>query len=80
MLVSVPGLMVSTSPCQPNISIRDTNVGYTLLNRLIALLQNAVCVLLTHLGKYLVTQPRCNREKNDSLQAGAVGRSLQLSL
>lgn len=80
MLVSAPGLMVSTAPCQPNITIRDTNVGYILLNRLIALLQNAVCILLTHLEKFLVTQPRCNRGKNDSLQAGTVGWNLQLSL
>lgn len=80
MLVSVPGLMISTSPCQPNISIHDTNVGYIPLNRLIALLQNAVCILLTHLGKFLVTQPRCNRGKNYSIQTGAVGWSLQLSL
>lgn len=65
------------SPCQPDISIHDTDVGYILFNRLIALLQNAVCILLTHLGKFLVTQPRCNREKNDSR---AIGWSLQLSL
>lgn len=66
MLVSVPELMLSASPRQPNISIRDTNVGYVLLNRLIALLRNAVCILLTHLGKFLVPQPRCNREKLQS--------------
>lgn len=50
-----PGLMVSTLPYQPNINSHDTNVGYILHNRLIALLQNAVCVLLTQLGKFLVT-------------------------
>lgn len=73
MLVSVPGLIVSTAPYQPNISIHDTNVDYVLHNRLIALLQNAVCALLTHLGKFLVTEPRYNGESNDSLQAGSVG-------
>lgn len=70
---------ISISPSAEH-HIRDTNIGYVLLNRLIALLQNAVCDLLTHLGKFLVTQPRCNREKSCSLQAGAVGWSLQLSL
>lgn len=73
MLVSVPGLMVSTSPYQLNISIHDTNVGYILRNRLIALRQNAVCVLLTHLGKCLVTQTGYDGDSNEGLQAGPVG-------
>lgn len=80
MSVSVPDLMVSTTPCQPNISIHDTNVDYILHYRLIALIQNALCVLLTHLGKFLVTEPRYNGESNDSLLTGGVKCNLQLSL
>lgn len=70
-MLCIPGLTVSASPYQPSLSIDNTNVDYILHNRLIALLQNAVCVLLTHFGKFLVTQPRYNGESNDSLQAGS---------
>lgn len=80
MSVSVSDLMVSTTPCQPNISIHDTNVDYIPHYRLIALIQNALCVLLTHLGKFLVTEPKYNGESNDSLQTGGVECNLQLSL
>lgn len=80
--VSVWGLTAS-SPYQSSISLPAFTMWVlvnTLHNRLIALLWNAVRILLTHLGRFFVFQPRNNEENDHSLQRGPVRCGMQVSL